>query len=428
MCFGGVREGWRRFSFLPLSDPPLHSPHPRSHLLNRLVPRLLGAPGPSTDTAPDGARLAALTKEGVAATARDRAASHTLEAILAVAPRSLRTELDARFLRGNFAELATHPVANFVVQAALGAGDTAPAAKGAARELGPAAPALLAASRGGVLVALVGLARRVGAAEAEVGAAVATAAASLPGGAAAGLFTLNDATAAGDIIAARRLSPVGCALLAAVLRLPPPGGNSFADAVAALPPPALTRAASDSAGSRAVEALLTGPCLSTKILKTLMRKLEGRWAAVGATPGGVHVVEKCYERAPAAHREAIAAELAAAEASLGTAPRTIAMLRKCGVAEFKRSPDAWRRRDVAGARARTVLADVTGDALPLPPPPPRLDEDAGQALPLPPPPPQQAEKPAGGDDGERVRKQRGGRKRTARAAKAAAAAKKGREA
>ena len=422
-----VLVGWGRVATFFLSSS-LTPPHPHTthrHLLNRIIPRLLGAPGPSTDTAPDGARLAALTKEGVAATARDRAASHTLEAILAVAPRSLRTELDARFLRGNFAELAAHPVANFVVQAALGAGDAAPAARGAARELGPAAPALLAASRGGVLVALAGLARRVGAAEADVGAAVATAAAALPGGAAAGLFTLNDATAAGDIIAARRLSPVGCALLAAVLRLPSPGGNAFADAVVALPPPALTRAAADSAGSRAVEALLTGPCMSTKTLKTMMRKLEGRWAAVGATPGGVHVVEKCYERAPAAHREAIATGLAAAETALGTAPRTIAMLRKCGVAEFKRSPDAGRRRDAAGARARAVLADVTGDALPLPPPPPR-DEDAGQTLP--PPPPQQQAEPTAGDDGERVRKQRGGRKRTARAAKAAAAAKKGREA
>lgn len=269
-----------------------------------------------------------MPRDAVAACARDRGGSHLLEAVLAAAPRPLSTELDARFLRGKFAELAAHPVANFVVQAALGAADAAPAAKGAARELAPVAGDLLAGSRGGVLVALATAARRVGAAEAEVGAAVAAAAAPLPGGRAAGLLTLGDPRADGDVLAPPRLSPVGCALLAALLWLPSGGGAPFADAVADLPPAALARAAADGAGSRAVEALFAGPCLSTKAVKRVLRKLAGRWAGVGATPGGVHVVERAYERAGAGGREVIAGELAAAEAGLGGAPRTIAMLRK----------------------------------------------------------------------------------------------------
>ena len=119
-----------------------------------------------------------------------------------------------------------------------------------------------------------------------------------------------------------------CALLAACLWLPSGGGAAFADALADLPPTALAHVAADSAGSRAIEALLAGPTLSSKSVKRVLRKFAGAWAAVGATPGGCHVVERAYERAAAGAREAIAGELAAAERELGTAPRTIAMLRK----------------------------------------------------------------------------------------------------
>lgn len=104
--------------------------------------------------------------------------------------------------------------------------------------------------------------------------------------------------------------------------------SPIADEFAALPTPALAAALADAAGSRAGEALLAGPGLGAKSRKKLLRRLTGQWAAVGATPGGVHVVERAYEGAAAGGREAIAAELAAAEATLGGAPRTIAMLRK----------------------------------------------------------------------------------------------------
>ena len=49
-----------------------------------------------------------------------------LQVVLSVAPEALRVELFDRFFRGYLAQLALHPVANFVVQAALAAVRTTP--------------------------------------------------------------------------------------------------------------------------------------------------------------------------------------------------------------------------------------------------------------------------------------------------------------
>ena len=371
-------------------------------LVCELVPRLLGAPptaesgggsGGGGRAAPPalpavGARLALLTKDAVATAARDRSGSHLLEAVLEVSPRSLRTEFDARFLRGGFAPLAEHPSANFVVQAALGAADTPAAVRGAAKELAPVAGRLLAGSRGGVLLALVGAAGRVGraggvgsedgaeketaerkkegggggggsAAAAAVAAAAEAVAAALEKAAdrASALLVLGEkplaSAAAADVEASKRLSAVGCALLSSLLSLPSrQAASPYAAALAALPDPAFARVAADGAGSRAVEALFAGPGLGAKAKKAAGRKLAGRLAAVASTPGGVHAIERAYESAGAGGREAVAAELAAAarEGSLSTGPpRVVALMRKCGVVEWQQR---WREGGGGAGKGR----------------------------------------------------------------------------
>ncbi len=332
-----------------------------------LIPRALGSPLPAEGAPPprDGARLAAIPKDTILAAARDRAGSHLLEAALSVAPRHLRVELDARALRGRLADLAAHPTANFVVQAALAAADSAPAIKGALKELGPAAGELLAGRRGGVVAALVAAAGRIPALPAEVAAAVAAGLVSArphPAGLAAALVTLDSADPGCEVEAAGRLSAVGCALLAALLRLPSPAtaqaaaaaaagdtpssrgaGAAFGDALAALPPAAFAAIAADAAGSRAVEALFTGRALGAKGTRAAAAKLCGRLATVAATPGGTHAVEAAWHAAKPADRELMTAELAAAAGALGSAFRTLALLRKCGVTGGRGGGgSAWR--------------------------------------------------------------------------------------
>ena len=320
-------------------------------LVCELVPRLLGAPptaesgggsGGGGRAAPpalpaEGARLALLTKDAVATAARDRSGSHLLEAVLEVSPRSLRTEFDARFLRGGFAPLAEHPSANFVVQAALGAADTPAAVRGAAKELAPVAGRLLAGSRGGVLLALVGAAgrvgqgrrrrergrRREGTAEkrrtalrrrrqrrgAAVAAAAEAVAAALEKAAdrASALLVLGEKPTRhrrrGRRRGTKKLSAVGCALLSSLLSLPSrQAATPYAAALAALPDQAFARVASDSAGSRAVEALFAGPGLGAKSKKAAGKKLAGRLSFVASTPGGVHAIERAFEAAGAGGR------------------------------------------------------------------------------------------------------------------------------
>eukprot|EP00798_Chlamydomonas_sp_ICE-L_P020654 gene20654-27440_t len=58
--------------------------------------------------------------------ARDPTASHVVEAVVQASTPALFEELFTRYFKGNLADLAHHPMANFVVQAALAATKTTP--------------------------------------------------------------------------------------------------------------------------------------------------------------------------------------------------------------------------------------------------------------------------------------------------------------
>jgi hypothetical protein len=71
-------------------------------------------------------------------------------------------------------------------------------------------------------------------------------------------------------------------------------GGAFAESLADLPDAQLAHAGADSAGSRALEALLEGPAASTAVRKRALRKLRGSYAALAATPGGSHAVQAAF--------------------------------------------------------------------------------------------------------------------------------------
>ena len=449
-------------------------------LVCELVPRLLGAP-PAAESNGDGedeeeeeeeeektvlpavgSRLALLTKDAIHAAARERPGSHLIEAVLEVSPRSLRTEFDARFLRGSFAALAEDPRANFVVQAALGAADTPAAVNGASKELGPVARRLLARSRGGVLLSLVGAAGRVGRAggvgggsekekEGDASSSASAAVAAAAEAVAAALETATDrasallvlgekplaSASAADVEATKKFSAVGCALLASLLSLPlRQAASPYATALAALPDSCFARVAADGAGSRAVEALFTGPGLGAKSKKAAGKKLAGRLGVVASTPGGVHTIERAYESAGAGGREAIAAELALAakEGTLSTGPlRVVALMRKCGVVEWQQrlregggggggggEGGAWKQPRAPSSapwRAPTSAAALLGEEVEDD----KEDEEEATAAVSP------ASAPAAAASEPKLPRKRGGAKRAARAARASAAIAKARE-
>lgn len=72
--------------------------------------------------------------------------------------------------------------------------------------------------------------------------------------------------------------------------------GEFAEALAALPAEALRRAGADASGSRALEAFFGGAA-PAKAKRRLLRRLLGGIGALGAEPGGSHVVQAAYAAA-----------------------------------------------------------------------------------------------------------------------------------
>ena len=341
--------------------------------LRRVIPRLLGASHDAAmPTLQEGQCLAFVAPSGVAAALRDAGGSRLLEAVLRVAPRDVRVELHSRFLAGSLAELAQHACANFAVQAhlrALAPGDDAQLSD-TLRELGPELGRLLSANRGGVVCALMAACAAVGALHKEAAQALSRGVV----GVAAKPNTQRerDNSAYVAVLAPTLLRRVagsvskggfsvhGCTALATVLGFPPAACRQYADTVAALQPAEAVAAACDAAASRVLEAMLRGgapPGLKRKLLQTL----QPRWAALAVSPAGSHVVDAAYEAAESKEREALVGALAAGERTLAASRYGAALLRRLGVAEFKRDPTAWRRRHAAAAQVRAAFADLLAD-------------------------------------------------------------------
>ncbi|KAK9838453.1 hypothetical protein WJX81_000207 [Elliptochloris bilobata] len=293
---------------------------------------------------------------------RDRTSSHLMEVVVTVAPEELLDELQARYLRGELAALAAHPCGNFVVQALAGAAARPQPVRLLLRELRDAVPELLGSKRAGVVAALLAASERCGNAAVQTDAAralssalAARASAGRPGAAqgwAAALLTLDTGADLSNADERTRLSTLGSAMLACLLRMPKEASAEFAEALAGLPAAALRRAGADSAGSRALEAFFGGAA-PVKAKRRLLRRLLGGLGALSAEPGGSHVVQAAYASANLKDKEAIAGELAAAEAHIASTPRGLALLRRCNVEEFKRGADGWR----AHARTSAALRD-----------------------------------------------------------------------
>ncbi|EFN50799.1 hypothetical protein CHLNCDRAFT_141850 [Chlorella variabilis] len=164
-------------------------------------------------------------------------------------------------IAGHF-NLAQHPCANFAVQAAVAALRKPQQLKRMFEDLRPSFPQLLRSRRGGVLAALLAAAGRLGTQEAEAAAALWAAAGGGTAGTGSGtsggaplaaLLTLDTHTQLGGS-GGGRLSSLGCAMAAAVLRLPPAACRQWGEAVAALAPAQLQQVARDPGGCRVLEA------------------------------------------------------------------------------------------------------------------------------------------------------------------------------
>ncbi|GLC52285.1 hypothetical protein PLESTB_000605000 [Pleodorina starrii] len=351
--------------------------------LRQLVPVLLGASSfNDSSKGGAGAVLEGCRDEEVAALLTDPTTSHLVEVLMQVLPRPLLEELFRRFLAPRLAELAHHPSANFVLQAALAATPSKEMAKTMYDSLSGLLPDLLRKRRSGVVAALVACCGRHGVCQREVCAALAGALggmpqwASLKGDAALAPALLcldsvpvvgaNEPFSAAAVVASRsggptlpRLSAVGCSILIQVLRYGQGACRSFTDSVVGLQPHDAARVGADPSGSRVLEALLEGNA-PAKVKGALFAALADHWDAVACTASGSFLVETAYRLADLPAKEAIVTRLASATKALEATHWGPVLLRKVGAEAYTRDPEQWRRHAASASKTLDQFAKLFG--------------------------------------------------------------------
>ena len=113
-------------------------------------------------------------------------------------------------------------------------------------------------------------------------------------------------------------------------------------------------AAPHSAGSRAIEAFLASPMQKQNLKKEFIAKLKGKWAQLGLSPIGSHVLEACYREADARGKELILSGLAGQDGPLNATRHGPILMRRLGVTQFKAAPDAWKSKQKT---AETMMSE-----------------------------------------------------------------------
>ncbi|KAG2451956.1 hypothetical protein HYH02_003730 [Chlamydomonas schloesseri] len=367
----------------PLLQALLRAAASDRKLLRGLVPVLLGATS-FNDSAKGGAGavLEGCKDEEVEALFVDPTASHLVEALLQVLPKTLAEEFIKRFMVPRLADLAHHPSANFTLQAALAAAPSKDMAKALYEGLSSLLPDLLRKRRSGVVAALAACLGRHGVCQRELCAALGSALGGLPQWAhlkgdaalAPALLCLDSvavvgsnepfagalAAGAGGDNRAPRLSAVGCSILIQVLRYGQGACRAFTDSVAGLQPHDAARVGADPSGSRVLEALLEGNA-PAKVKAGLLRALAPHWELVASTGSGAFLVEAAYRSADVEVKEAIASRLAASHKQLEGTHWGPQLMSKVGASAYARDPEQWRRHAASASKTLDAFAKMFGD-------------------------------------------------------------------
>ena len=323
--------------------------------LNWIIPGFLGcAPEEGTK---EGELLADADADDVRRLAESRAGSHLFEAILRAAPKGLMGEIFRRFFRDKMRALASHPTANFTLQAMLGATRDPEHVAAALQELGQDFGSLMRERRAGVVAATLAACARLRSGERDAAKSLARGL-TAKGPARVGgrsqlapslLWMDQHSGAAGG-----RCSVLGAAMLQTVLKFPPDCVPHFVESLASMTPAELLSAARDAGGSRALEAFLNNPAHKPKLKRELVDQLRESFGALAVSACGSHVLQACYGASDARGREQIVQAIARDEQKVAATRHGPFLMKRLGVAEFNKAPEQWHRR---AEKAEDVKAD-----------------------------------------------------------------------
>ncbi|XP_069342230.1 nucleolar protein 9 isoform X1 [Eulemur rufifrons] len=311
---------------------------------------------------------------------RDQTSSRLLEQVLLVLePPRLQSLFEDHF-QGQLQTLAAHPIANFPLQRLLDAITAPELLLPVFEELSPALEAVLAQGHTGVVVALVGACRRVGAHQAQVlqllleafhcaepssrqVACVPLFATLMAYEVYYGLTEEEEGAVPAEhqveMAAARALEEVtvlGSLLLQHLLHFSTPG--LVLRSLGVLTGPQLLALAQSPAGSHVLDAILTSPSVTRKQRRRVLQTLKGQYVALACSRHGSRVLDAIWNGAALGARKEIATELGEQNQELIRDPFGHHVARNVALTTFLKRREAWEQQQGAVAKRRRALNSI----------------------------------------------------------------------
>ncbi|XP_032121566.1 nucleolar protein 9 isoform X2 [Sapajus apella] len=313
---------------------------------------------------------------------RDQTSSRLLEQVLLVLEPPRLQSLFEEHLQGQLQTLAAHPIANFPLQRLLDAVTTPELLSPVFEELSPVLEAVLAQGHPGVVIALVGACRRVGAYQAKVLellleafhcaepssrqlACVPLFATLMAYEVYYGLTEEEGAVPAEhqvETASARALGEVtvlGSLLLQHLLHFSTPG--LVLRSLGALTGLQLLALAQSPAGSHVLDAILTSPSVTRKQRRRVLQNLKGQYVALACSRHGSRVLDAIWSGAALGARKEIAAELGEKNQELIRDAFGHHVARNVALTTFLKRREAWEQQQGAVAKRRRALNSILED-------------------------------------------------------------------
>ncbi|XP_042542273.1 nucleolar protein 9 [Dipodomys spectabilis] len=313
---------------------------------------------------------------------QDQTSSRLLEQVLLVLePPKLQSLFEDHF-QGQLLTLAAHPIANFPLQRLLDAVTSPELLSCVFEELSPALEAVLAQGHPGVVVALVGACRRVGAHQAQVLQRLLEAfhcaepssrqVACVPLFATLTAYEVYyelmeeegavPAEHQVDMASARVLGEVtvlGSLLLQHLLHFSTP--SLVLRSLGALTGPQLVALAQSPAGSHVLDAILVSPSVTRKQRRRVLQTLKGQYVSLACSRHGSRVLDAIWSGAALGARKEIAAELGEQNQELIKDPFGHHVARNVALTTFLKRRAAWEEQQSAVAKRKKAFNSILED-------------------------------------------------------------------
>jgi len=290
--------------------------------------------------------------------ANDTVSSHTLEIVLESLPRELFQPLYSSAFRGQLATMAAHRSANFAIQRLLAAAHHPGQVTLLFEELLPRAHDLLYSwNRVGVMQAIVTAAATHGVDQKKVMQTLCRV---------TKLTSPTDypalVTTLGGIGATHTLvGPAGRTILESLLSFDAEAISPLVSSIGSLTGESLVSLASDSNGSRVVEAMFSCSAIDETMRLKLLKRLLPNVVDLAKDRCGSHVVETCFTHASIDFKTKIARKLSEKYTELFGNPMGRRVLVKCKVKELLDEEEVWRAKEESAAKQKAKFDEMLAE-------------------------------------------------------------------